>query len=160
MKPTVALARALQERGLEALEACSGAPPLVACAPYHGLVMAAHIAYAEHYPLVLAPDDVWLCVAQGAARHLLTFPALLQRKLGREAAIELEVRDDSLRPGAPREGWSRVITKLAEQLRTHLGGLHSLLVCDFSTTTAVTRAASEVVNNDWKSLPWRACGHR
>ncbi|HWZ89561.1 MAG TPA: DUF4419 domain-containing protein, partial [Polyangiaceae bacterium] len=38
--------------------------------PHHGFLAAVHSAFAQHCPLVLSPDDVWLCIAQGIAIHM------------------------------------------------------------------------------------------
>src|SRR5688500_17439429 len=43
---------------------------LVWCKDTHPLAQAAHDAFYRHYPLVLRPDDVWFCIAQGFARHV------------------------------------------------------------------------------------------
>ncbi|HUQ06910.1 MAG TPA: DUF4419 domain-containing protein, partial [Kofleriaceae bacterium] len=37
--------------------------------PFHPFVAAVHAAFDEHRPLVLSPDAVWLCIAQGLATH-------------------------------------------------------------------------------------------
>src|SRR5690349_14786617 len=39
-------------------------------APQNLFVQIVDAAFALHYPLVLSPDDVWLCLAQGFARHV------------------------------------------------------------------------------------------
>jgi len=39
---------------------------------YHPLAAAVHCAFAQHRPLVLTPDAVWLTVAQGFAQHVNT----------------------------------------------------------------------------------------
>ena len=36
----------------------------------HPLLAATHLAFAEHRPLVLSPDAVWLTIAQGVAQHV------------------------------------------------------------------------------------------
>src|SRR5215470_17051358 len=52
------------------VEACaSNLESLVQC-PGHPFVQAAHFAFAEHLPLILSPDDVWLCIAQGFGTHV------------------------------------------------------------------------------------------
>jgi hypothetical protein len=33
----------------------------------HPLLAAVHVAFAEHRPLVLSPDTIWLTIAQGTA---------------------------------------------------------------------------------------------
>jgi hypothetical protein len=38
--------------------------------PYNPLISAAHRAIAQHRPLVLSPDIIWLTIAQGLAIHI------------------------------------------------------------------------------------------
>ena len=38
----------------------------------HVFVSAVNIAYAQHYPLVLSPDTIWMCVTQGLSQHINT----------------------------------------------------------------------------------------
>ncbi|WP_272427393.1 DUF4419 domain-containing protein [Polyangium jinanense] len=41
--------------------------PVVDHGPTHALLGAVHLAFAQHRPLVLSPDAVWLTIAQGVA---------------------------------------------------------------------------------------------
>src|SRR5689334_13050421 len=76
--PASALADALRARLEAPVEACGSNLPVCATPggskyeplPHHGFVAAVHHAFAGHYPLVVSPDDVWLCLAQGLALHL------------------------------------------------------------------------------------------
>ena len=43
---------------------------LVCCGEIHAFAHAAHEAFYLHHPLVIRPDDVWFCIAQGFARHV------------------------------------------------------------------------------------------
>lgn len=36
----------------------------------NSFVGAVHAAYARHYPLVISPDMIWQCIAQGFAIHV------------------------------------------------------------------------------------------
>ncbi|KAG2374111.1 hypothetical protein C9374_011190 [Naegleria lovaniensis] len=36
----------------------------------HPLIMCCSEAYSQHYPLILSPDDIWLLIAQGFAKHV------------------------------------------------------------------------------------------
>ena len=36
----------------------------------NSFVGAVHLAYSQHYPLVLSPDMLWQCVAQGFSTHV------------------------------------------------------------------------------------------
>jgi len=54
--------------------------PVEACTRYHGrlvggvvfhpVVAAAHRAFADHRPLSLSPDSLWLMIAQAVANHI------------------------------------------------------------------------------------------
>lgn len=69
--------------------------PIVA-AKHHPLIEAVGIAYAQHLPLTLSPDDIWLTIAQGFAHHIAlnaeTFRHRLVRHEGKQpltAAIQV-----------------------------------------------------------------------
>ena len=46
------------------------------------LVHAAYLAFSSHLPLVLSPDDVWLCLAQGFATHVNVHAEEFRERLG------------------------------------------------------------------------------
>jgi hypothetical protein len=53
------------------IEACSKYDgELVANVGNHSLIVAMHLAYGKHYPLVLSPDILWLTITQGLAQHI------------------------------------------------------------------------------------------
>ncbi|MBB4571393.1 DUF4419 domain-containing protein [Rhizobium leucaenae] len=43
---------------------------LVCCEPNHAFAEAARRAFYDHHPLIIRPDDIWFCVAQGFATHV------------------------------------------------------------------------------------------
>jgi hypothetical protein len=58
---------ALLDKRVEALSCSSG--ELVSCDTTHAFVKAAHDAFYDHHPLVIRPDDIWFCIAQGFVTH-------------------------------------------------------------------------------------------
>ncbi|MCE9668944.1 DUF4419 domain-containing protein [Myxococcus stipitatus] len=114
----------------------------------HPVVAAVHRAFAEHRPLVLSPDVIWLTIAQGFAQHVrLNAEQLRPRLVRHEGRRVLEVSVDSL----PRreEEFRAVLDGFRERLRGELGpGLPRLLSCDFSTTTDIERMAGDIVLMD------------
>jgi hypothetical protein len=59
----------------------------------HPLMAAVHHAFADHRPLVLSPDAVWLTIAQGVAHHVrLHAEALRSRLVRHEGKIEIKDR--------------------------------------------------------------------
>jgi hypothetical protein len=112
----------------------------------HPLLAAVHQAFADHRPLVLSPDAIWLTIAEGVAQHVRLHADELRSALVRHAGrtvIEIEHAG-----GAPAtaEGWARIVRAFRGAVAPRVeAGLASLLVCDFSTTTDLERVASEIV---------------
>ncbi|MFP2931565.1 DUF4419 domain-containing protein [Pyxidicoccus sp. 3LG] len=114
----------------------------------HPLLLAVHRAFAEHRPLVLSPDAVWLTIAHGFAQHVrLNAKALRSRLVRHEGRKMLKVVVTSL----PEDdaGFKALLTTFREKLREELGpGMPRLLSCDFSTSTDIERMAGDVVLMD------------
>jgi len=112
----------------------------------HAFVAAAHMAFDRHHPLVLSPDDVWLCLAQGFATHVnLHADALRGHFVHDEGKAKLTVRRDDFVKGSPSNDWPAMFSELSERIREHVGNKRDLVVANFSTTGPVEQAASEVV---------------
>lgn len=109
----------------------------------HPLLSAVARAFAEHRPLVLSPDAVWLTIALGVARHVSLHPEELRPLLvaheGRERLTA------SITGPVPRDAafWSDLAAGLAGRLRDP-----GLFACDFSTSTDVDRTAGHIVALD------------
>jgi Domain of unknown function (DUF4419) len=108
--------------------------------PLHGLIEAIHFAFSQHRPLILSPDSIWLVIAQGFGHHVNENAELLRSQMvahagRRSLTVELESMN-----------YRDAIADLSAQVRELSNPvLHETLVCDFSTTTATIRTASEVV---------------
>ena len=127
--------------------ACGGDPALAVIdhGDVHPLLAAVGRAFAEHRPLVLSPDAVWLTIAQGVAQHVrLNANALRSRLVRHDGKQQLVLQRGGV-PSDPAE-WASAIAGLRELLATQIGdGRAQLLECDFSTTTDVDRVASQIV---------------
>jgi Domain of unknown function (DUF4419) len=112
----------------------------------HPLLEAVHAAFAEHYPLVLSPDDVWLCLAQGFAKHVEANAEALRSRFVRHAGqINLEIARDEFVKGSPDNDWQGCFAEWSNQIAAHIGKQRDLVVAAFSTTGPIERAASELV---------------
>lgn len=131
------------------IEAFSSSNARLVCAnDVHGLAQAVHEAFYLHYPLVLSPDAVWFCIAQGFAHHVaLNAEALRARFVRHEGKKKLAVERPDFTLGQPNP-WPELFAAFSDQIGEHVGRLRDLVVADFSTTGAVERAASEVVLMD------------
>lgn len=99
----------------------------------NGLVMAVHLAFAEHRPLRLSPDDVWLVILQGFAIHVSKDAEVLRQRFvdfagQRRLTVDLE----------QGQSWADAFRLFREGLARELNpGLVSALTGRFSTTTSV-----------------------
>ena len=131
------------------VEAWGGGAALVFPAHDHGLLRAVQWAFAGHYPLVLTPDAVWLCIAQGFALHVNGDAERLRGKLARhEERVKVAIRRDDFLKGSAENPWPEVFQAFSDSIAAQLGKQRDLVVCDFSTTGPSERVASEIVLMD------------
>lgn len=121
---------------------------LVIASDAHPLAAAAREAFYEHRPLVLSPDVIWFCLAQGLAHHInLNAERLRHRFVRHEGKKKLVVVRPDFLLGQPNP-WHEVFATFSAQIAENVGKLRDLVVADFSTTGPVERAASEIVLMD------------
>jgi hypothetical protein len=114
----------------------------------NAFAQAAHDAFYLHYPLVLSPDAVWFCLAQGFARHVAMHAEELRGRLVRHTGKQkLVIERTDFVLGQPNP-WPEVFCAFSQQIAASVGRVHELVVADFSTTGPVERAASEVLVMD------------
>src|SRR5688572_23216893 len=78
----------------------------------HPLLSAVGRAFAEHRPLVLSPDAVWLTILQGVAQHVRLNAELLRPKLVNHAGRKrLGVMVDGPMP-SDQDSWQDVVELL------------------------------------------------
>lgn len=81
----------------------------------HPLIGAVHVAFAEHRPLRLSPDAVWLTIAQGIAQHVRINAGSLRGRLVRDhERRSIEVEHHGPVPRDDRGAWDAIVSK--EQL--------------------------------------------
>ena len=113
----------------------------------HGFVGAVHLAYSKHYPLVISPDDIWMCIVQGFAAHVNANAEKLRHLfVEHEGKKIIKVRRDDFVKGSLENPWPEVFSEFSAQIRSHIGDkTHDLLTPNFTTTGPVEKAAAEVV---------------
>jgi hypothetical protein len=112
----------------------------------HPLIDAVHVAFSEHRPLTLSPDDIWLVIAQGFSHHVAENAEALRHRLVRHRGKrQLAAQILDLTPAS----FECAISSFSSQIREATDPvLHETLICDFSTTTPAIRTASEVALMD------------
>ncbi len=132
--------------GFGPIEACwSATQPCLSEISIHPLLAATHRAFAEHRPLSLSPDVIWVTIVQGLAQHVRRDPERFRSLLvGHEGRRTIEIETPEITGDSPENPWDDVITDLADRLAREAGPLVGRLTADFSTTGPVERVVSEV----------------
>lgn len=102
-------------------------------------------AYAEHRPLVLSPDMVWLLISQGFARYVNAHSEELRDQIvshTEKMDLVIETNEDLLH-GNP--DWEKLIAGFAEQIHEYTkGDIAKTITADFTTTGVTERITSQV----------------
>lgn len=128
----------------------------------HPLLAAVGQAFADHRPLVLSPDAVWLTITQGLAQHIRLHAEELRPRLVNHAGRK---RITVVHEGPmPRDAssWLDAVEEFGKLLAAEASHA-DLFECDFSTSTDVERTAGRVVLLDAYSpyfavWMWAVCG--
>jgi len=117
---------------------------------FHPFVATLHHAYAKHYPVTISPDMIWLLIAQGFANHVnQNQEEMRDYFVDFEGKKDLVVERRFFVKGSPDNNWKGVFAEFSVQIEENTGGdLLELVTGDFSTTTAIEKAAFEVTLMD------------
>lgn len=116
----------------------------------HGLANAIIAAFSEHYPLVISPDVFWVTLTQSLANHINANAEQLRSKfVSHEGKKKITINRDSFVKGSPDNDWAGCFNEFSAEIKKHIGEKnHKLIVADFSTTTPLALAVSELVLMD------------
>ncbi len=122
-----------------------GGNGFLASVPMNGFAGAVFTSYADHRPLVLCPDDLWMLICQGFSIHVnKNFTALKSSLFLSDQVKTLVVRNDSL-PNANPKDWDQLIHSFADSIRSYTRqDLFHEMMQQFSTTTETETVAYEV----------------
>lgn len=106
-------------------------------------------AYAQHRPIVLTPDAVWLLIAQGFSHYVNTNSEELRSQLvEHDGKIDLiAVTNKSLYD--PDYDWENTLEQFRTEIVNHTkGDIAETLTADFTTTGLTERLASDITLMD------------
>lgn len=106
-------------------------------------------AYAEHRPLVLSPDMIWMAISQGFGQHVNRNAEKLRPMLvSHEGKADLVI-EDAVSPLSAEYDWNKAINGFAAQVEKYTkDGVAKTIAADFTTTGDVERIASRMVLMD------------
>ena len=132
-----------------------GCQPILSCSGYnantvrqitnHALIEAVHIAFAEHRPLSLSPDMLWITIMQGVAQHVHNNPERLRKRLvSHQGKALIATTVSGFDPDSPESDWQSLIDNLGEALKDNIGETYDQLMADFSTTGPLERTVCAI----------------
>lgn len=102
-------------------------------------------AYAEHRPLVLSPDMVWLLISQGFARYVNAHSEELRDQIVNHTEkmdLVVETKKDLIHEDPD---WEKLIASFAAQIDEYTkGDIAKTMTADFTTTGVTERITSQV----------------
>lgn len=151
LKPQMPLKKRKGKEAVEMLinrpiESCSSYTADVTGGRIHSLIEAGYMAFAQHYPLVLSPDIIWITIAQGIARHINLNPEKYRKKfVDFEGKQKIVVQRNDFLKGSPENPWEEVFSEFGKKITDYIGKeKHNIFCSPFSTTNNIAQAAMDV----------------
>lgn len=120
----------------------------------HPFIEAIHNSYAQHRPLRISPDMIWLLICQGFSKHIDYNAEVLRDKfVDFEGKKTLTIPTESLsmafHKGSSNSPWKLAFPAFSDSIEKYVGTeLHDLFIQSFTTTTYMEKAAFEVTLMD------------
>lgn len=97
---------------------------------------AIHLAFAEHYPLILSPDHIWLVLLQGFGQHIRLHQETFREQIvGFEGKRLIHVVHQNFLNGDSTDQWQAVFQDFATEIRRQIPvELGDVFQADFSTS--------------------------
>jgi len=113
---------------------------------YHPFFQGMYTAYADHRPFTLSPDIMWLLICQGFANHVNNNAESLRPLfVDFTGKTTLVVPTTTIKLDDPNAPWEEVFPEFSRQISANTGQqLTDALTADFSTTTPITKMASQI----------------
>ena len=160
------LSQAVQSRiGKELFTMPMDSPERMAVPVYmNGFMQTVQYAYAQHRPLVISPDHIWLLICQGVSIHINEQYEKLEKQIFKNDRPKIiTVRYDSLTTGEASY-WDSVIVSMADSVREYAQPeIPDLMIPTFSTTgrNEVIAYATTLLESSQKAFSYVAmsgCG--
>ena len=103
-------------------------------------------AYADHRPVELSPEALWLLICQGFSLHVNNNAEELRSLfVDFEGKRTLAASSQGIHLDDPNSPWERVFPQFTSQIAAYTGQeLIDVLAADFTTSTPASRVASQI----------------
>lgn len=148
----VTYVKAIESRIGSTFEACEfnlRNEPIVST-DFHPFVASLHIAYADHRPMSISPDMIWLLILQGFSNHVNQNNEDLRNQFvafdgKKKLKIQTEPISLDFVKGSTKSPWPLAFPILGDSISKYVKtDIHDIYVQSFSTTTPVEKATFEI----------------
>lgn len=141
--------KAFQSMLGDKIESCEQSDESIIRSKGHGFVNTVHRSFADHYPLVISPDDIWLLAVQGLSNCVNEDPEGFRNIFVKHEGKQLIriIRNEFIR-GNINNHWEGCFEEFAQKIKGYIGEQYDKISCKFSTTTDVISAANNVAIMD------------
>jgi len=142
--------------GFEACEFKLRNEPIVST-EMHPFVETLYLAYADHRPISISPDMIWLLICQGFSTHVNNNIEELRNKFvkfdgKKKLIVDTQPISQEFKKGSTKSPWPLAFPVMSDSISKYVKfNIHNLYVQSFSTTTSVEKAAYEVALLDGMS---------
>jgi hypothetical protein len=116
----------------------------------HPFVASLYIAYADHRPISISPDMIWLLICQGFSTHVNNNIEELRKEFVRfdgkkKLIVQTQSISQEFQKGSTKSPWPLAFPVMSDSISKYVkSDIHNLYVQSFSTTTYVEKASYEV----------------
>ncbi len=112
----------------------------------HAVVEALHYSYAQHRPIEISPDIVWLMICQAVAQHVnLHAEELRSILVQHEGKDTIRIRRDDFVKASVDNRWHEVFPAFADSIKTRVNpDFFNLFDTEFSTTGQSEKIAFQI----------------
>lgn len=116
----------------------------------HPFIASLHYSFAEHRPLSISPDMIWLLICQGFSNHIdINSEELRDKIVNHDGKIKILVESLPISPdfvkGSTKSPWKLAFPIFSDSIAKYINNnIHKTYVQSFSTTTPIEKAAFEI----------------
>lgn len=113
---------------------------------YNSFIFAVEHSFAEHRPLIISPDMIWLLICQGLAFHVYENEEDFREQIvGFEGKKELIIRRDNFVLGNEDNDWQSVFPEFRQKIAEYSEkSLCDFIDANFSTTGPVEKVSFDI----------------
>jgi len=113
---------------------------------FHPFLEAVHLSYAQHRPLIISPDMIWLLICQGFAQHRAQNIEAFATDFEKEEVVRTDIY---INLSEFNKDWEMVLPKFSEAISEQSNyKMYNLMLAEFTTTGRVEKMAFELTLMD------------